>query len=82
MEETSRVQSTGQLPREYGMQCALCPPCLTKVLVLSLLHSLKGPEFLSELGASFQQPTCVLVLCAVPLGIPEDRKCFLGDTEV
>lgn len=54
-----------------------------KVLVLSLLHSLKGPEFLSELGASFQQPICVLALCAVPLGIPQDRKwCFLGDTEV
>lgn len=77
------VTVNGQLLREYDTGRALCPPCLTKVLVLSLLRSLDEPaESLPELGASFQRPTCVLALCAVPVALPEDRKHFLGDTEV
>lgn len=64
-----RPAVNGQLLGEYDMGSALCPPCLTKVLGLSLIHSLKEPtESLPELGASFRRPTCVLALCAVPVG--------------
>lgn len=80
MEETSKLVN-GQQLGVWHVQCS----------VFSLPHkssgfflSLKEPaESLPELGASFLQPTCMLALCAVPVGIPEDRKYFLGrHTEV
>lgn len=78
MEETSKLVN-GQLLGVWSMACTVCS-------VFSLPHKSSGSflslkestESLPELGDSFQQPTCVLASCAVPVGIPEDRKYFLG----